>query len=207
MIIIPINTHYWFIGEVHESWGRNQRQSSCLTLPHYTKPNPNLTQNWVILWLFQPITQLCRNAHYKNTSKTHHYFIIKVHEFCHMFCNRIQLCSWSKQPQTHSILLRNMGWLGRIWQGWTENMASIALPVFMYLSDELIMTFYWDLCSLKPHIIPTLVNTALKTQVCSKILVGRVEHGEVGQATCPWFPSQDSCIFLMNYDDSLLVST
>ena len=109
MIIIPINTHYWFIREVHESWGRNQRQSSCLTLPHYAKPNPNLKQNWVILWLFQPITQLCRNAHYKNTSKTHHYFIIKVHEFCHMFCNRIQLCSWLKQPQTYSILLQNVG--------------------------------------------------------------------------------------------------
>ena len=139
--------------------------------------------------------------------KTHHYFIIKVHESCHIICNRIQLCFWLKQPQIYSILLQNMGWLGRIWQGWTENMALIALPVFMYLSDELIMTFYWDLCSLQPYILPTLVNTALNTQVCSKILVGRVEHGVVGQATCPWFPSQDSCIFLMNYDDSLLVST
>ena len=55
-----------------------------------------------------------------------------------------------------------MGWLGRIWQGWTGNMALIALPVFMYLSDELIMTFYWYLCNLQPYIIPILVNTALK---------------------------------------------
>ena len=93
--------------------------------------------------------------------KTHHCFIIKVHESCHIIYNRIQLCFWSKQPQIYSILLQNMGWLGRIWQGWTENMALITLPVFMYLSDELVMTFYWDMCSLQPYIIPIQVNTAL----------------------------------------------
>ena len=37
MTRIPINNHHWFIREVHESWERNQRQYSCLTLPHYTK--------------------------------------------------------------------------------------------------------------------------------------------------------------------------
>ena len=41
-------------------------------------------------------------------------------------------------------------------------MALVALPVFMNLSDELIMTCYWYLCNLQPYIIPILVNTALK---------------------------------------------
>ena len=55
-----------------------------------------------------------------------------------------------------------MGWLDIIWHGWTGNMALILPPVFIYLSDELIMTLYWYLCNLQPYIIPNLVNTALK---------------------------------------------
>ena len=67
---MPMNTHYWFIREVHESWERDQRQISCPTSPHSTKPNPNLAQNWVVLGLFWPKVQLCRIAHCKNASKT-----------------------------------------------------------------------------------------------------------------------------------------
>ena len=74
----------------------------------------------------------------------------------------MQLCFWSKQPQIYSILLQNMGWLGRTWQGWTGNIAVIGLLVFIYLPDELITTFYWYLCNLQPYIIPILVNTALQ---------------------------------------------
>ena len=72
-----------------------------------------------------------------------------------------------------------MGWLGRIWQDWTGNMASIALPVAMYLSDELIMTFYWYLCNLQPCIIPMLVNTALKHSSLLQIIgwSGRIWKG------------------------------
>ena len=36
-----------------------------------------------------------------------------------------------------------MGFLGRIWLGSARDLALVALPVFMYLSDELILTFYW----------------------------------------------------------------
>ena len=58
MTRMPINTHYWFIREAHESWERDQRQNSCPTSPHSTKPTPNLEQHWVVLLLFWPKTQL-----------------------------------------------------------------------------------------------------------------------------------------------------
>ena len=69
MIGMPINTHYWFIREVHESWERDQSQTSCPTSPYYAKPNPSLEQNSVFLWLFWPKTQLCRIVHCTNASK------------------------------------------------------------------------------------------------------------------------------------------
>ena len=68
MIGMPMNTHYWFIREVHESWERDQRHVLCPTSPCSTKWNPNFEQNWVVLWLFCPKTQLCRIVHCKNTS-------------------------------------------------------------------------------------------------------------------------------------------
>ena len=68
MIRIPINTQYCFIREAHESWERDQRQISCPTSPHSTKPNPNLAQNWVFLGLFWPKMQLCRFVHCKKAS-------------------------------------------------------------------------------------------------------------------------------------------
>ena len=69
MIRIPMQTHYWFIKEAHESWERDQRQIYCLILPHSTKPIPYLEQNWVVLWLCWPKTQLCKIVHCNNTSK------------------------------------------------------------------------------------------------------------------------------------------
>ena len=69
MIRIPIHTHYWFIKEAHESWERDQRQISCLPSPHSTKPIPHLEQNWIVLWLCWPKTQLRKIIHYNNTGK------------------------------------------------------------------------------------------------------------------------------------------
>ena len=111
--------------------------------------------------------------------KAHNYFIIKVHESCHIICNRTQLCFWSKQPQMHPILRQNMGWLGIIWQGQTRNVDLVALPVLMYLSDELIMTFYWYLCNLQPCTIPILVNTAPKLSSLLQNIgwPGRIQRG------------------------------
>ena len=105
-------------------------------------------------------------------------------------------------------LLQNMGWLGRTWRGWTIKLALIALPFFLYLSDELSMAFCWYLCNLQPCILNPDVgqHNPKNTQVCSKTLVGRVEYGEVGQEKDPLFPPQDECIFLMNFNECLLAS-
>ena len=40
MIGMPMNAHYWFIREAHESWERKQRHMYCLTSPHSTKSTP-----------------------------------------------------------------------------------------------------------------------------------------------------------------------
>ena len=56
-----MHTHYWFIKEAHESWERDQRQISCLISPHSTKQLPHLEQNWVVVWLCWPETQLCKS--------------------------------------------------------------------------------------------------------------------------------------------------
>ena len=69
MIRIPMHTHYLFIKEAHESWERDQRQIYCPFSSHSTKPIPYLEQNWVVLWLCWPRTQLCKIAHCINTSK------------------------------------------------------------------------------------------------------------------------------------------
>ena len=61
----------------------------------------------------------------------------------------MQLCFRSQQPPKHSILLQNMGCLGRTWLGSARNLALIAIPAFVYLSDELISTFYWYPYNLK----------------------------------------------------------
>ena len=69
MITIPMHTQYGFIKEAHESWERDQRQMSCISLPNYTKPIPYLEQNWVVVWLCWPKTQLYKIVHCNNTSK------------------------------------------------------------------------------------------------------------------------------------------
>ena len=64
-----MHTQYGFIKEAHESWERDQRQMSCISLPNYTKPIPYLEQNWVVVWLCWPKTQLYKIVHCNNTSK------------------------------------------------------------------------------------------------------------------------------------------
>ena len=43
------------------------KTSSWPSLSYSTKPTPILGQNWVIWWLFEPKSHLCRIAHYKCT--------------------------------------------------------------------------------------------------------------------------------------------
>ena len=88
--------------------------------------------------------------------------------------NHIHLCFWSKQQQIYPNLLQNLGWLGGIWWGWTRNLSMITLLGFMYLSDELKMTFYWYSYNLQPVIIVLLVKTA------TNILIVAPKHGLAG---------------------------
>ena len=68
----------------------------------------------------------------------------------HIIYNQLQLYFWSKQPQLYSVLLQNIGCLGRIWWGLTIHLSLFALPGFMYLSDERMMIFCWSLDNLQP---------------------------------------------------------
>ena len=56
-----------------------------------------------------------------------------------------------------------MGWLGRIWCGWSRNLSLIALSGLMYLFDEIVMTVHWYLYNLQPHAAVFFVATATKT--------------------------------------------
>ena len=58
------------------------------------------------------------------------------------------------------VFLQNWDWLGRKWQGWTRNLSLIVSPVFMYLSDEVIMTFYWYPYNQRPYTVVFLDNTS-----------------------------------------------
>lgn len=70
---------------------------------------------------------------------------------------------WSHQPQKCSILLQNMDCLGTMWLGSANNLALIALTVFMYLSDELMLTVYWYPYNLQACIVVILCGTAKNT--------------------------------------------
>ena len=56
-----------------------------------------------------------------------------------------------------------MDCLGTIWLGLANNLALIALTVFMYLSDELMLTVYWYPYNLQACIVVILCGTAKNT--------------------------------------------
>ena len=74
------------------------------------------------------------------------------------------------------VLLQNGDLLGRKWRGWTRCLYLIASTGFMYLSDELILTFYCYQYNLQPDTVVFLTKTATQILNTSKNLVwlGRI---------------------------------
>ena len=70
-----------------------------------------------------------------------------------------------------SILLQNMDCLGRIWLGLAKILALIALTVFMYLSNELILTCYWYTYNPQPCIAVIWAGFGLEQPLTYYILL------------------------------------
>ena len=70
-----------------------------------------------------------------------------------MIYNTTYLCFWSKRRQNESYFVHIVGLVGRKCWGWSGNTSLIPTPLFINLTDELMLSFHWYLHDLQ-HIIP-----------------------------------------------------